>query len=253
MYDFPAFKMLTRDGVNVTVDPVMYYRISNVSKAVYNVVDLTASMEQIVETSLRAILSKMSFAEAEGGGFEKHISEDVVRRLSSVMKQWGITITRLQIQSFMPPKDILAMRHARLLAAQKRDISLKDAQNAVECARLAAERMALEKKAEAEARAVAINIQASAEAKRLSVVSKANAEAVSNLVKALGAQGGGPAEPRSVLNFLSQERYLNHLPKILGDQSKDRKLVVLPYDASQINPALQTSMMANMLSSVKVE
>mmetsp|Transcript_25887 Transcript_25887/g.43325 ORF Transcript_25887/g.43325 Transcript_25887/m.43325 type:complete len:367 (+) Transcript_25887:264-1364(+) len=242
MYDFPAFNMLTKDGVNVKVDPVMYFKISNVSKAVYNVVDLTASMEQIVETSLRAILSRMSFAEAEGGGFEKHISSDVVRNLSQIMRQWGVTITRLQIQQFMPPRDILEMRHNRLLAAQERDIAIKKAQNELECARLAAERLTLEKKAEADAKAVAINITAVADAKRQEVISKAQAGAVARLAESFG--GEMKVDPEMVLKFMNQDRYIAALPTMIGDQSKDRKLVVLPYDASQMTSSLMSTQLA---------
>jgi len=62
--DIPPQEVITKDKLNAKVDAVVYYRVKDIKKAVYNVNQYNRSVVSLARTTLRAVVGKMSLADA---------------------------------------------------------------------------------------------------------------------------------------------------------------------------------------------
>ncbi|MCM2326125.1 MAG: paraslipin, partial [Candidatus Woesearchaeota archaeon] len=105
--DVPPQEVITKDKLNATVDAVIYYRVRNAKKALYNVQDYHGSVVSLARTTLRAVVGKLNLSEANER--RDHINEFVEREMSTQIEKehdekegWGIDILRVEIQEITP-------------------------------------------------------------------------------------------------------------------------------------------------------
>ncbi len=149
--DIPPQEVITKDKLNAQVDAVVYYRVRAVDKAVYNVNNYSRSVVSLARTTLRAVIGKMTLADANekreeiNQGVEKEMSAQI-EKPDNLKEGWGIDILRVEIQEITPPKDVqLAMNE--VVKAENDKISAVNFANATET-RADGERRAQIKKAE---------------------------------------------------------------------------------------------------------
>src|SRR3990167_748125 len=64
MADVEPQIVITKDKLNVEVDALVYYKVSDAQKAAYNIDDYESQLIALAKTTLRAVISKMSLTEA---------------------------------------------------------------------------------------------------------------------------------------------------------------------------------------------
>ena len=57
------FKVLSRDSVTVSVDAVVYYRVSNATIAISNIANYDTSTQLLAATTLRTVLGTKNLSE----------------------------------------------------------------------------------------------------------------------------------------------------------------------------------------------
>lgn len=57
--DFPSQPIITRDNVEITVHPMILYKLIDPMRVVYETYDISHAVEKIVQTTLRAIIGDM--------------------------------------------------------------------------------------------------------------------------------------------------------------------------------------------------
>ncbi|MCJ7715483.1 MAG: SPFH domain-containing protein, partial [Anaerolineales bacterium] len=62
--DIDPQSIITRDKLNAVVDGVVYYRVEEAQKAIYNVNSFVTSVPSLAKTTLRAVIGKMTLTEA---------------------------------------------------------------------------------------------------------------------------------------------------------------------------------------------
>ena len=62
--DVPPQMIITKDKLNAEVDAVVYYKIEDTQKAIYQVNDFSNSVPSLARTTLRAVVGKMTLSEA---------------------------------------------------------------------------------------------------------------------------------------------------------------------------------------------
>jgi len=102
--DVEPQNIITKDKLNAEVDAVVYYKIKEVKKAIYNVNDFVNSVPSLARTTLRAVVGKMTLANANENRDE--INQEVEKELDRQTDQWGIDIIRVELQKIEPPKDV---------------------------------------------------------------------------------------------------------------------------------------------------
>jgi regulator of protease activity HflC (stomatin/prohibitin superfamily) len=105
IYDPPQYEVTTKDRLLIVINIAIFYRIGDVSKAFFNVMDLYRSMEQVLSTAIVEKASSMTLEEAIEGKdeFQKHVFEI----FSEKTEDWGVSITRVDLQSVTPPRCII--------------------------------------------------------------------------------------------------------------------------------------------------
>ena len=99
--DLPAQSVITKDNVQLDVDSMAYYQITDPQKAVYNVTDVVFAVNQLIKTVLRDVIGDTSLQELLSG--REEINEKLREQVARASGDWGITIRSVELQSVTPP------------------------------------------------------------------------------------------------------------------------------------------------------
>jgi len=102
--DVPPQEVLTRDSVTVSVDAVVYYRVSNATISVANVENAHHSTRLLAQTTLRNILGTKTLHEILGE--RESISSSMQTVLDEATEPWGIKVERVEIKDARLPEQL---------------------------------------------------------------------------------------------------------------------------------------------------
>ncbi|CAJ0947255.1 unnamed protein product, partial [Mesorhabditis belari] len=100
-FNVPPQEILTKDSVTVSVDAVVYYRISNATVSVANVENAHHSTRLLAQTTLRNMLGTKDLAEILSDRDALAISMQGV--LDDATESWGIKVERVEIKDVRLP------------------------------------------------------------------------------------------------------------------------------------------------------
>lgn len=127
--DVPPQNIITKDKLNAEVDAVVYYKVKEVNKSIYNVNDFKTSVPSLARTTLRAVVGKMSLADANEKRDE--INVQVEKELDRQTDEWGISIIRVELQRIEPPQDVQEAMNM-VVKAENEKIAAVDTATALE-------------------------------------------------------------------------------------------------------------------------
>ncbi len=223
--NFPSQPVITKDNVTIDIDAVLYYRIADPQKAIYSVQNLPFALETLTRTTLRNIVGEMELDATL-------TSRDVInKRMREVVEEasigWGVDVTRVELQSIEPPRDIQQSMELQMRAERERRAAVTNAEASKRAAVLEAEgqREAQVRKAEGEREAAILRAQGQAEARL--ALAEAEAAAVARLAAAL-------PEGEAAMYLLGL-KYLEALPQLTAGKGST---IFLPAEASGVMGAL---------------
>ncbi len=167
MVDVEPQMVITKDKLNAEVDAVVYYKINDVKKSLYNVDNHKVQLTSLARTTLRAVIGKMSLADANEKRDEVNLQVEKV--LTKETSSYGVAVLRVEIQKIEPPKDVQDAMN-EVVKAEQEKISAEDLATAVETKADGTKRAAIK---EAEGIAQGKVIVAEGEAKRIKLVNEA--------------------------------------------------------------------------------
>ncbi|KAJ6636103.1 Band 7 protein [Pseudolycoriella hygida] len=94
-YDVPPQEVLTKDSVTVSVDAVVYYRVSNATVSIANVENAHHSTRLLAQTTLRNTMGTRHLHEILSERMT--ISGSMQIQLDEVTAAWGIKVERVEI------------------------------------------------------------------------------------------------------------------------------------------------------------
>eukprot|EP00095_Tigriopus_kingsejongensis_P003633 maker-scaffold341_size202020-snap-gene-1.17 protein:Tk03633 transcript:maker-scaffold341_size202020-snap-gene-1.17-mRNA-1 annotation:"hypothetical protein TcasGA2_TC015707" len=103
-FNVPPQEILSKDSVTVTVDAVVYYRISNPMAAVCHVADYNQSTRLLAATSLRTILGTKNLTEILSE--REQISNAILETLDTATDPWGIQVERVEVKDVSLPQQL---------------------------------------------------------------------------------------------------------------------------------------------------
>lgn len=143
MFDVPPQDILTKDSVTLSVDAVVYYRISDPVKAVSEVENYRVSTHLLATTTLRNVLGTCNLSEILVK--REEITKAMQEALDYATDPWGVKVERVEITDVKLPHQLQramaaeaeAAREARakVIAAEgemKASQALKDASDVME-------------------------------------------------------------------------------------------------------------------------
>ena len=177
--DVPPQGVITKDNVTITIDTVVFYKVTDPAKAVYEIQSLKKGIEYLAITTIRDIVGKMDLDETFSSRDGINTKLRVV--LDEATDRWGCKIDRVEIKDITPPADIRdAMEKEMNAERNKRALILESEaqrQSAITIAEGKKQASILEAEADKEAKirraageAQAIKAVAEAKAKEIALV-----------------------------------------------------------------------------------
>ena len=223
--NFPSQPVITKDNVTIDIDAVMYYRVADPQKATYSIQNLPYALETLTRTTLRNIVGEMELDQTLG-------SRDIINtRMRATIEEasigWGVDVTRVELQSIEPPRDIQQSMELQMRAERERRATVTNAEAGKRAAILESEgqRESQVRKAEGERDASVLRAQGMAEARL--AIANAEAEAIVRISAAL-------PEGQAAM-YLLGVKYLEALPLLTQGKGST---IFLPAEASGVMGAL---------------
>eukprot|EP00095_Tigriopus_kingsejongensis_P009978 maker-scaffold17_size721972-snap-gene-5.14 protein:Tk09978 transcript:maker-scaffold17_size721972-snap-gene-5.14-mRNA-1 annotation:"mec2-like protein" len=113
----PPQEVLSKDSVTVSVDAVVYYRVSNATVSVANVENAHHSTRLLAQTTLRNILGTKSLHEILSD--RESISASMQCALDEATEPWGIKVERVEIKDVRLPVQLQRAMAAEAEAARE--------------------------------------------------------------------------------------------------------------------------------------
>ena len=186
--DFPPQPVITKDNVTMQIDTVVYYKVTDPVKYVFEIANPISAIENLTATTLRNIIGELDLDETL-------TSRDIINAkmrtiLDEATDKWGIKVNRVELKNIMPPHDIqVAMekqmraererREAILQAEGNKSASILQAEGEKQSAILRAEakKEAMIREAEGQKQSAILVAEGEAEAIRETAIAKATGEA----------------------------------------------------------------------------
>lgn len=102
--DVPPQGVITKDNVTITIDTVVFYQITDPSKAVYEIESLQKGICYLAITTIRDIVGKMDLDSTFSS--RDLINAQLRQVLDDATDKWGCKIDRVEIKDIRPPADI---------------------------------------------------------------------------------------------------------------------------------------------------
>ena len=152
--DIPPQDVITKDNVTITIDTVVFYRILEPAKAVYEIQSLKKGIEYLSVTTIRDIVGKMDL---DSTFTSRDAINDKLRAiLDEATDRWGCKIDRVEIQDITPPPDVKDAMEKQMNAERNKRALILQAEG---------ERQAAVLKAQGEKEAAILQAEADKEAK----------------------------------------------------------------------------------------
>lgn len=227
--DVPSQPCFTLDNVKVEVDGVLYYRVVDPRRASYAIADYRYATIQLAQTTMRSVIGKLdldrSFEERDS------INAAIVKEVDTASQQWGVDVTRYEIQNIRIPDDVLEAMEVQLRAdREKRAVvarSIGEMESKINYSVGIMEEAINRSEGEKQRR---IN-EAEGRAAEIRAISSATAASLRQVAQAIESAGGPDAVALQVM-----EQYIGEL----GALARKNTQIVMPFDLTDVDGLLNS-------------
>ena len=212
IYDYPSQSGITRDNVNVEIDALLYFQITDPERAVYEVANLPRAIEMLTQTTLRNVLGELELDESLTS--RDTINSKLCLILDEATDKWGVKVNRVELKDITPPPSIQEEMEKQMKAEREKRATILIAEGEKRAKILEAEGY---KEAEI----------AKAEGEKQSAILRSEGEAKS--IEAIKEALGGNSNYQ---NYIIAQKYIAALEAM--SSGKDSKIVYMPYEATSI-------------------
>lgn len=201
--DSQPIHTITRDNVNIVVTIVALYRIADLSKTMYRILNVDASIKTLINGTVRNLIGKTELDGVQSN--RRHLADELETELREVTNEWGIILTRVEIIDVEVDEKTRDAMQLQLNSERERRALVIAAEGEKEAVQLRADGQLYAATKEAEEK----KVRADAEAYAVGVVAKA----ISN--------GGSPA-----IEFEIKKIQANAIQSI--SEGKNSKIILIP-------------------------
>ncbi|MFA6844174.1 MAG: SPFH domain-containing protein [Sphaerochaetaceae bacterium] len=227
VYDYPKQNVITKDNVNVEIDALLYFQITDPMRAVYEVANFPEAIEKLTQTTLRNVLGELELDESLTS--RDTINTKLRQILDEATDKWGIKVNRVELKDINPPEEIRSQMEKQMKAERDRRAAILIAEGEKQAKILEAEgyKESAINRAEGEKQSAILSAEGSAEATIKKA--EAEAEAVRIVKQAFGSD-------QDYAKYLIAMRYIDALGQMVS--GKDNKVVYMPYEATGVLASL---------------
>lgn len=135
--DVPPQEVITKDNVGVTVDAVIYFKVTDPFKVAYNVANFQYAALKLAQTNLRNEIGNLELDQTLTS--REKINVQLRQILDDATDNWGVKVTRVEIQRIEPPRDITDAMSRQMKAEREKRAAILEAEGIKQAAILKAE------------------------------------------------------------------------------------------------------------------
>ena len=218
--DVPSQVCITRDNIQLTVDGIIYFQVTDPKLASYGSSNYVLAITQLAQTTLRSVIGRMEMDKT----FEERedTNRAVVAALDEAAVSWGVKVLRYEIKDLVPPQEILRAMQAQTTAEREKRARIAQSEGLkIEQINLASgQREAEIQKSEGEAEAIRL-------------VAQASADAIRTVAEAIRTEGGDEAVKLKVA-----EQYVEAFAKL----AKESNTLIMPANVADIGSLVSAGM-----------
>jgi regulator of protease activity HflC (stomatin/prohibitin superfamily) len=167
----PPQKLITKDNVTVEVDAVVYYKVVDPVKSQFEVQDFGYACTTLAQTNLRNLIGDRTLDETLVA--RDAINTNLRHVLDEATNNWGVKVTRVEVQKIDPPRDITEAMSRQMKAERDKRAAVLESEGIKQSQILQAEGIKQSEILRAEGDAQARITRANAEAEAIRLVSTA--------------------------------------------------------------------------------
>lgn len=202
---------MTKDDVTMDVSLEYTFRVADPDRFALQVADPDRIVFEFVQGKLRDVVNAKSMTEVMHSRAE--MNREVMLALQGKEEQYGVQFITVQMQSASPPEEVVAAIKDRMVAAQKKEQAMAEAEQT----KTLADASFYKAQKEADAAAYEIEKRAAAEAERIRQTAGAQEESVRLILGAL--EGKGTLAEKYLDLLMTQELKENSKWILSGDST----------------------------------
>ena len=230
--DVPSQVCITRDNTQLQVDGILYFQVTDPTRASYGSSNYIVAITQLAQTTLRSVIGKLELDKT----FEERdiINAQVVQAIDEAALNWGVKVLRYEIKDLTPPKEILHAMQRQITAEREKRalIAASEGRRQEQINIATGEREAFIARSEG-AKQAEIN-KAQGEAAAIVAVADATADAIRKVADAIRQPGGEQAVQLKVA-----ERAVDAFGKVAEDATTT---LVIPANMSEVSGLIASAM-----------
>jgi regulator of protease activity HflC (stomatin/prohibitin superfamily) len=196
--DVPPQQVITQDNVVVAVDAVVYFRVIDPVNLIYNIEDFNIAVTKLAQTNLRNQIGDLKLDETLTS--RERINAALGQILDEATDQWGVKVTRVEIQRIEPPVDITEAMSKQMKAEREKRALILEAEGVRQSDITKAEGFKQAAILQAEGEAFAIEKVADAEKYKKIAIAEGEAQAIGSVFEAI--HEGRPTSELITLKYL---------------------------------------------------
>ncbi|MFD2094315.1 SPFH domain-containing protein [Blastococcus deserti] len=205
---FPPQPVITSDNLQVGIDTVVYFQVTDPRLAVYGIANYITGMEQLTTTTLRNVVGGLNLEGTLTG--RDGINSQLRSVLDGTTGPWGLRVARVEIKAIDPPPTIRDSMEKQMRADRDKRAIILQAEGARQSAITTAEGQ----------KAAAI---LSAEGKKQAAILEAEAERQSRILRAEGERAA------LFLQAQGQAKSIETVFQAIHDGKPDQGLLAYQY------------------------
>ena len=230
--DIPSQVCITRDNIQLQVDGILYFQVTDAMRASYGSSNYIVAISQLAQTSLRSVIGKLELDKT----FEERdiINAQVVQAIDEAALNWGVKVLRYEIKDLTPPKEILHAMQQQITAEREKRalIAASEGRRQEQINIATGEREAFIARSEGEKQAV-IN-KAEGDAQSILAVAQATAQAIERIATAIRQPGGAEAVQLKVA-----EKAVEAYSRVAADATTT---LIVPSNMTEVSALISSAM-----------
>ncbi|MEZ4179894.1 MAG: slipin family protein [Candidatus Doudnabacteria bacterium] len=130
--DVPNQEAITQDNISVSVNAVIYYKVSNAEKAVIEVENFYYAVSQLAQTTMRNVVGEVSLDELLANRNET--AEKIRLIVDQATDAWGVQVNSVELKDVLLPADLKRVIGKQAEAERERRAVVIKAEGEVEAA-----------------------------------------------------------------------------------------------------------------------
>lgn len=102
--DVPDQEAITKDNISVTVNAVIYYKISNAEKAIIEVENFFFAVSQLAQTTMRNVVGEVDLDELLSN--RDAIAEKIRQIVDTATDAWGVQVNSVELKDVTLPEEM---------------------------------------------------------------------------------------------------------------------------------------------------